>query len=285
MNGIIKISRKELYEQIWTEPVTQLSMRYGFSDVWLAKICRKYDIPRPPRGHWARIKSGQKVPKTPFPKRKDDPIISIHVKPPDTKIIAKKKEVTYRRPSIPEIVVPEVLKEPHHLIKTSCTILSSGKSDSAGILIPLDNHCLDMRVSRESLPRSLRIMDALIKSLEIMDFEVSILGKATKIKIFDVFLSISMGEELYRRRLKAKHHNIDGYYQFGYNLYDEQPVPSGKLFLSIGDLGLYSSGEQRRNWRDTDSHRLEGSLKSFISGLMKAATRKKAKNGNTHEQE
>ena len=285
MNGIIKISRKELYGQVWTEPVTQLSMRYGFSDVWLAKICRKYDIPRPPRGYWARIKSGQKVPRTPLPQRKDDPIIDIHVKPPDAKIIAPKKEVTYRRPSMPEIVVPEVLKGPHHFVEISSTILSACQSDDAGILISLDDHCLDIKVSRESLPRAMRIMDALLKSLVIMNIEVSISGKATKIKIFDVFLSISMGEELYRRRLKAKHHNIDGYYQFGYNLYDEHRVPSGKLFLSIGDLGYYSSGEYRKNWRDTESHRLEDSLKSFISGLMKAAARKKAKNGKTHEQE
>jgi hypothetical protein len=284
--NIIKISRKELYEQVWTEPVTQLSRRYGFSDVWLAKICRKYDIPRPPRGYWARIQSGQNVPKTPLPKRKDDPIINIHIRPSDTKVKnVLNKEVIQQRRSISEIVVPELLKEPHPLIAISSTILSSIKSDSAGILIPPDDHCLDIRVSRESHPRALRIMDALIKSLGTMNFEVSISRKATRINVFDVLLNISMGEKLYRRRLKAKDHNLDGYYQFGYNLYEDQPIPAGKLFLSIGDLGFYSSGEYRKNWRDTDSHRLEDSLKSFIAGLMKAAALKKAKNCAKDEQE
>ena len=283
---IVKISRKELYEQVWAEPVTQLARRYSFSDVWLAKICRKYNIPRPPRGYWARKRSGRKVPKTPLPKEKDDPVIKIYVRPLDLKEkdVTEKKAISEKR-AIPSIVVPEVLNDPHPLIETSSEILASCKSDSSGIVIPSGGHCLDIQVSRESLPRSLRIMNALIKTLDAMGFEVSILGKATRVKVLDVSLSIGIGEELYRRRLKAKDHNLDGYYNFGYNRYEDQPIPSGRLFLSIGDLGFYSAGECRKNWRDTETKGLEDSLKSFISGLIKAATLKKARISSKDERE
>ena len=285
-NDIIKISRKELYEQVWAEPVTQLARRYGFSDVWLAKICRKYNIPRPPRGYWARKRSGQKIPKTPLPKGKDNPVIKIYVRPLDfkEKDVIEKEAVSLKR-VIPDIIVPEVLKDPRPLIETSSEILSSCKSDSSGIVIPSGDHCLDIRVSRDSLPRSLRIMDALIKILDAMSFEVSISGKSTQVKVLDVSLSIGIGEELYRRRLKAKDHNLDGYYNFGYNRYEDQPIPSGKLFLNIGNLGFYSAGECRKNWRDTETKRLEDSLKSFILGLIKAAALKKAKASTTDERE
>jgi hypothetical protein len=76
--------------------------------------------------------------------------------------------------------------------------------------------------------------------------------------------------------LKAKDHNLErSYYQFGFNLYEDDPVPSGNLYLTIDDLGFHTSGECRKSWRDTDAFRLEDSLKSFVSGLIKAATLKK----------
>jgi hypothetical protein len=49
-NKTVTLSRKELYDQVWAEQMTKLAVRYGLSDVGLAKICKKYKIPRPPRG-------------------------------------------------------------------------------------------------------------------------------------------------------------------------------------------------------------------------------------------
>jgi hypothetical protein len=39
---VIKLSREELYEQIWNVPTTKLARSYGLSDVALGKICRKH---------------------------------------------------------------------------------------------------------------------------------------------------------------------------------------------------------------------------------------------------
>ncbi len=46
--------RKELYDQVWAEPMRTLAPKYGMSDVGLAKICKKLSIPRPGLGYWAR---------------------------------------------------------------------------------------------------------------------------------------------------------------------------------------------------------------------------------------
>jgi hypothetical protein len=37
------IRRSELYKEVWTTPITQLSKKYGLSGVGLAKICKKYN--------------------------------------------------------------------------------------------------------------------------------------------------------------------------------------------------------------------------------------------------
>ena len=73
-NGIIRISRSKLYEQVWTVAITRLSKKHGLSDVGLAKICKKHNIPRPPRGYWARKAAGYNVKRLPLPPG-DDVII------------------------------------------------------------------------------------------------------------------------------------------------------------------------------------------------------------------
>ena len=62
--------RSELYEQVWKEPLLSVARHYGISDVALGKICRKLDVPVPGRGHWARTRAGQEIPRTPLPELK-----------------------------------------------------------------------------------------------------------------------------------------------------------------------------------------------------------------------
>ena len=49
-NRSVKINRKELYEQILSEPVSRLAPKYGISDVVWKKICRKLNVPTFPLG-------------------------------------------------------------------------------------------------------------------------------------------------------------------------------------------------------------------------------------------
>ncbi len=276
----VKIGRRELYEQVWTEPMTKLSKRYGLSDVGLAKICRKNNIPRPTRGYWAKSQSGKKVNKIPLPQRGNDWNIYITESPFNT-FRSENRDILCEVTSstkqlLKKVVVPEILIDPHPLIDKSSEVLASCKPDRAGLLVPPQEQCLEIQVSKDSLPRALRIMDALIKALTVMGFEVSVSGKSTDVKIFDVSLSIGIGEALARRRIKAEDHNLDGYYEFGYKLFKKQPVPSGKLFLKmyISDVSLGRG--HRKKWRDTESKKLEDYLQSFVSGLIKAAALEKS---------
>jgi hypothetical protein len=64
---IVELSREELYEKIWSIPGSKLAKEFGISDVALAKICRKFRIPKPSRGYWARPEMGRKLSKPPLP--------------------------------------------------------------------------------------------------------------------------------------------------------------------------------------------------------------------------
>jgi hypothetical protein len=64
MPTFITLPRTQLYELVWTKPVTEVAKEFGISDVALAKRCRALNIPLPPRGYWARVAAGR-TPKRP----------------------------------------------------------------------------------------------------------------------------------------------------------------------------------------------------------------------------
>jgi len=57
----VRMSRPQLFELVWSEPVSSLAARWGLSDRGLAKACQRMEIPLPPRGYWAKVAAGRKV--------------------------------------------------------------------------------------------------------------------------------------------------------------------------------------------------------------------------------
>ena len=60
-------SREELFALIWERPATEVARKLGISDVALGKLCRRLQVPKPPRGYWARVASGKTPRKPPLP--------------------------------------------------------------------------------------------------------------------------------------------------------------------------------------------------------------------------
>lgn len=275
MMDIKRLTRKELYEEVWSEPIVKLARKYGFSDVWLARICKKNNIPRPPRGYWARVQSGQRVPKTPLPKGDDKKIIAIithDLTQTRERIIANRNRSSKKL--LRSIVIQSNPAHPHPLVSGSARILESADPDTTGIVHP-HHGCLDVHVSKDCLSRALNVMDSVIKSLTAMGFEVFISGNKTAVSKDGVSFSMSLYEEMdRRRRLKAADHNLEGYYRFGYNQYDKRAYPSGRLALSIVELG--SDSLHKKTWRDAEIKNLEDHVKAIISSLIRMTAIRKA---------
>lgn len=60
-------NRKKLYEEVWAKPVVEVAVQYGVSDVAIHKICKSLNVPAPPRGYWSKLRTGEKVEKVPLP--------------------------------------------------------------------------------------------------------------------------------------------------------------------------------------------------------------------------
>lgn len=59
------VTRAELYEQVWAKPMLKLATEYRITATGLAKVCRKANIPVPPRGYWNKLKAGKPVMRRP----------------------------------------------------------------------------------------------------------------------------------------------------------------------------------------------------------------------------
>lgn len=89
------MKRSELYEQVWSMPMTKLAQELGISDVGLAKACRRHAVPAPPRGYWAKLRAGQKPPKTPLPAPELDTVVHFATSDPAER--ARQREMEQRR--------------------------------------------------------------------------------------------------------------------------------------------------------------------------------------------
>ena len=45
MSNTVTVTRKQLYDEVWSLPTYKLAVKYGVSDVGLAKICKRNSIP------------------------------------------------------------------------------------------------------------------------------------------------------------------------------------------------------------------------------------------------
>ena len=58
------VSREELYSLVWSTPMVGVAKKISVSGSYMARVCSILNVPRPERGHWARVEGGQ-APKRP----------------------------------------------------------------------------------------------------------------------------------------------------------------------------------------------------------------------------
>ena len=60
------LSREELFVLVWEKPASEVAAELGFSGVALGKLCKRLQVPKPPRGYWAKVQAGKKPRRPPL---------------------------------------------------------------------------------------------------------------------------------------------------------------------------------------------------------------------------
>lgn len=292
----VRVTREELYEQVWSEPMQKLAKKYGLSDVGLAKTCRRMRIPLPGRGYWAKKQFGKSVRRTPLPKIAADA-------PPGT------REFVFRQPPAPtettelergpvavqerfealeenRIRVPDVLNDPHPLIARTITALRRAKPNAQGYLVPA-TQVLNVDVTIDGADRAMCILDALLKALDARGYSTSIrpahegVRPATVVRVGEEDVAIGLSEKVdlvERAEPTAATKPVRNPRSHSFSsIAKPAPTPRREL-VSTGQYSLridHSYLGIRCTWSDGKTQRVDQCLNSFIVGLVVAAEKLK----------
>jgi hypothetical protein len=266
MTQRMTVTRRELYRLLWTEPTTKVAKTYSISDVGLAKICDKHDIPRPPRGYWARLQHGQKPEQTPLPKPDHDPEIEFVERP------AGMANPDDGNPLVDvgsvEIRVAETLRGCHELVSRANEELNNAKVDADGIIVAADGRAIDVRAAKQHVHRALLIFDALLKECVVRGYTVT---SGPTITIQSHAIKLGIHEPVDTKTEPDEETDLSKPYEFGHSRVKSTRTPSGRLVLAITDGRGYWASGARHTWRDTEKRRIEECLSKVLITLIEIA--------------
>lgn len=235
----ITLTRKELYDLVWKEPLSRLAKKYKISDNGLRKICKRMNIPIPAMGHWQKIQYHKKVIITKLPLKFDgSDTITLSEKPEGdinvdsplaqqrrlTQIIENSKDL--------QLKVPDRLSSrPDKLIKSTMNYYDAVRKyyKSHNGIYPDKTNVLNIDVREESRPRAFRLLDTLIKVLRCRKHDV----------IADHFTTFArIGEEHVKFRLRERQRASETKDKWGGRIYE-----STGEFVFVIDIRSYHRKE------------------------------------------
>ncbi len=163
----MSVTREELYERVWSGPTGKAAANYGVSGSFLARVCESLNIPRPPRGYWAKLRFGKAPPKPPLPPPNPGDILEWRR---DWRPAAR---VPPAPPTPPTADAPRgrvPVPERHPLLWQVQPLFEKTRpahsySDAANYLRPYKRALPDIFVTKEQLARALDLANDLYRAL------------------------------------------------------------------------------------------------------------------------
>jgi hypothetical protein len=59
IQSTVAFTRQQLYQRVWSKPLSVVAKEVGVSGNALARICSRLLVPYPSRGHWAKVGGGK----------------------------------------------------------------------------------------------------------------------------------------------------------------------------------------------------------------------------------
>lgn len=264
------LTREGLYEEIWSSPMTSVSKKYGISDVGLRKIAVSLGIPVPPRGYWARIQNGQKLPRQPLRSWKGDTtyqlsehravIAAAGGNTNDPPGVAEAKE--FERAPENHISVPDVLEKPHPVAGATKKALTEHKPyRSLPVWKAGGQGLFTIEVSKSIVERALILADVFVKAAVRRGYELSWSSENKSANRDVLFLTLTRDGSHYRVRLRQKPGTLVlEHGEYSTLRRKDAPPPVIQTPILQLDLSDYMFGYGVRTFQDTPSKPLEMQL-------------------------
>jgi hypothetical protein len=196
MDGLI--TREQLYEEVWAEPMIKVAARYSVAGTYLATVCERLNVPRPEVGYWNKLAVGRAPPRPPLPaaafgdafgwtRGGSLPPVSKALPQSPVRAAAARRIPLHRsirldskldsapvaQPTGRETLATKTERakyakpEPreHALVNSASKLLDVEKENDCGYLLPSKRLILDIFVSRPTLPLALAFANQLFPDL------------------------------------------------------------------------------------------------------------------------
>jgi hypothetical protein len=171
------ISREELYDLVWSVPMTKVGEKFKLSGSYMARVCATLRVPRPERGYWAKL-AVEKAPEKPaLPDAQPGDQLSwsqgeVLSAPPRARVVALPPRP--RRGKLPRPVTGT-----HGLIRDAKGNHDNGyKVEEGQHLRPHKRLMVDVTASRSGLDKALAFANDLFNALESAGHRVLISSAA-----------------------------------------------------------------------------------------------------------
>ena len=173
------ITRQELYDLVWSEPMLKVGARFDVSFSYMARVCTLLNVPRPERGYWAKLAVGKASPKPllPDPLPGDPLVWSRDGSMPQPKAAPRLPAVLEGVPSAPRKPRSPRFSSPvigtHALIRSAKTHFESGRPvEDGNHLKPYKKLLVDVTASKTGLDKALGFANDLFNALESAGYRV-----------------------------------------------------------------------------------------------------------------
>lgn len=239
-----RYDRAKLLEEVWSEPVQAVALRYGLSDVGLKKLCTRLQIPTPPRGHWAKVKAGKRV--SPRPKLREysgypgylyRPAAPPSAQDPVAEVVDSRLQrvLSFEQQPENQIVVPERIKVWHPVVAAAREALAHPIIDQRGMPQTRGNG-LNISVSPALQTRALKVADTLLKALDKRGYTVQQGKHRVEILMFGHVLHLRLFEASLRSQYEPTAKELAAQAKGEWSYWAKwQFIPSGRLQVLVNE--------------------------------------------------
>jgi hypothetical protein len=297
------VSRELLYEEVWKDPMTTVARRYRVSSSFLARICDRLNVPRPPRGYWA---------KQAFGKAPDRPALP-PARPEDEQAWVRGERWKHTPVPLPLTVQEPAAQAPppesrtrcparHPLIAEAPPFFESARVLESGFLKPSKRVMVDVVSSREDLEHALNVANGFFRALESRGHRVTIAPRDQNLRRIAidpkdrdlyrppwspdrptvVFMGlVAFGITVYELTEEAAVEWHDGKYvrtsslpprprprhasAYMYDTKQKRQIPSGRVCVRA--FSPYDLASWKQEWRETRSGSLTAQYKGIVEKL------------------
>jgi hypothetical protein len=158
------ITREELYELVWSKPMTKVAEQFDVSSSYMARVCTVLRVPRPERGYWAKLAVAKAPERQPLPE----------AEPGDQVIWSKGGDLQAHPTHKPALPLKLQTSRParlvigtHGLIRGAKAHFESGRQVEEGqYLKPYKKLLVDITTSKAGLDKALAFANDLFNVLE-----------------------------------------------------------------------------------------------------------------------